>query len=80
MGAIWTMDYYRTKQLQAERDTARAEAEALREVLREVEWGGTTPDGAEYCVACWRPQYTNNGVVGGHAPDCKLAKALEGKE
>lgn len=48
-----------------------AEAKA---VLREVEW---TDD---QCPSCrgWEPHEINSGmVVIGHAPDCRLAKALE---
>lgn len=46
-----------------------AEAE---ELLRGLEWAGQTEDWPSYCVVC------DKDDVDGHAPDCRLAKWLEG--
>ena len=46
-----------------------------REVLVAVEWSA---DQCPYCKG-WEPRPVNSGIVFvGHAPDCKLAKCLEG--
>lgn len=44
--------------------------EALREALRDVEWGGSDQFGA-HCPDCGNYKHT-----GAHLPDCKLAALL----
>jgi len=58
--------------LRTERDQARAELAAVREVLRIVEWGGMWDMKNNHCPHCM--QYPADG----HSPKCTLAAAIAG--
>lgn len=53
-----------------------AEVKRLRELLGEVEWSGAPPPDGPDALTCSWCGFTKSE---GHAPDCKLAAALEGK-
>lgn len=63
--------------LKLQRDEARAQRDWLRALLREVEWVEAWDDeGAEwwFCAVC------RCDKSDGHARDCRLAAALEGRD
>ena len=62
--------------LEAERDEALQQRDEARALLREVEWAD-----AGRCLFCHRLGTVNNEQEPyGHAPDCRLKAALEGRD